>query len=157
MKARRDARHPKQPRVRRQVQRKQPDRGPEREPDEHDRLREFALQPAKRGAHVFDLADAAVVLAFAQPGAAEVEAQHGKAEAVERFHGVEDDLVVHGAAEERMRMTDERGVGGAGRAGVEHGLEAAGGAGQEQRANLRVGAQRERAGPPLRRAAGVRP
>jgi hypothetical protein len=61
-----------------------------------------------RAAHIFDFADAVGVLAFAQTGAAEVEAQHRESEAVERFHGVEDDFVVERSTVERMRMVQTR-------------------------------------------------
>src|SRR5690348_9158162 len=50
------------------------------------------------------------MLAFAHASAAKIEAQNGKAECAERFHGVIHNLVVHGAAEERMRMADQRGM-----------------------------------------------
>ena len=50
--------------------------------------------------------------AFAQACAAEVEAQHGPAQAplgrIEHLHGVIDHLVVHGAAADGMRMADKR-------------------------------------------------
>ena len=65
------------------------------------------LEPVKRSADVVDLADATRVLAFAKSRPAEVEAQHGKSEAVERFHRVEDDLVVQRPAIERVRMTHQ--------------------------------------------------
>ena len=51
--------------------------------------------------------------ALAQARAAKVEAQNRPAQPegwiVEGLHGVIDDLVVEGAAMERMRMADERG------------------------------------------------
>ena len=96
------------------------------------------LQPVEGGAHVFDLADAVGVLAFAQSGAAEVEAQHRESEAVERFHGVEDDFVVQRSAEEWMRMTDERSVSRGGRSRVEQGFEASGGAFEEEERMRRI-------------------
>ena len=49
-----------------------------------------------------------VVRSLAQSRAAEVEAQHGKAERVQGLHGVEDDFVVHGSAVERVRMAHQR-------------------------------------------------
>jgi hypothetical protein len=61
---------------------------------------------SRRGTHVFYFAFAAGMLAFAQAGAAEVEAEDGESEAVERFHGVEDDFVVQRSAVQRMRMAD---------------------------------------------------
>ena len=56
------------------------------------------------------VARAAVVLAVAQAGAAKVEAQHRKSERVQRLHRVIHDLVVHGAAKQRMWMAHQRGV-----------------------------------------------
>ena len=68
----------------------------------------LGVEPVERRADVVDFAVAVVVFALAQSGSAEVEAQHGKAEAVQRLHGVEDDLVVQRPAEQRMRMADQR-------------------------------------------------
>ena len=44
------------------------------------------------------------------------------------LHGVVDDLIMHGAAEERVGMTDQGRVGGVGLAFIEQCFEAAGGA-----------------------------
>ena len=74
------------------------------------RERKLAFEPIEGGAHVFNFADAVGVLAFAQSGAAEIKAQHGESEVVERLHGVEDDFVVQRAAKQRMRMANHRGV-----------------------------------------------
>src|SRR5208282_5474521 len=87
--------------------------------------------------HVFDFADAVCVFALAQAGAAEVEAQHGESEVVERLHGVEDDFIVQRSTVERMRMTDDGSMRRVGRSGVEQGFQASGGAGEEERANAR--------------------
>ena len=88
---------------------------------------EFAVEPFKGGADVVLLAEAMVELTLAEADAAEVEAEGGKAEAGEGLGGVVDDLVVHGAAEEGMRVADEGGEGGFGLAGVEQGFEGSGG------------------------------
>ena len=45
------------------------------------------------------------MFSLTQSGSAKVEAQHGKTEAVQRLHGVKDNLVVQSSAEERMGMT----------------------------------------------------
>ncbi len=113
----------------------QSDGGAEGKTGEDDGQREFALEPIEGGTHVFFFADAAGVLAFAQAGAAEVEAQHGESEAVERFHGVEDDFVVQRSTVQRMRMAHRGGVCRAGRSGVEESFQASGGTGEEQRAD----------------------
>ncbi len=52
------------------------------------------IQPIKRGANVLDFPIALVVLALAQPRAAKIETQHGKTEAVQRLHGMENNFVV---------------------------------------------------------------
>ena len=75
------------------------------------------------------------MLAFAQAGAAKIEAQHGESEAVERLHGVKDDFVVQRSAVQRMRMANEGGMRCAGRTGVEQGFQASGGAGEEEGAD----------------------
>ena len=113
----------------------QSDGGSEGKAGEDYRKRELAFEPIEGGAHVFDFADAVGMLAFAQSGAAEVEAQHGESEAVERFHGVEDDFVVQRSTVKRMRMAHHGGMGRVGRSGVEQGFQASGGAGEEERAD----------------------
>jgi hypothetical protein len=66
------------------------------------------------------------MMSFAETGAAEIEAQDGKAEApvrsVQDFHSVIDDFVVEGSAAKRVRMTDEGSVLGIGRAFIEEGF-----------------------------------
>jgi len=113
----------------------QSDGGAERKAGEDDRQRELAFEPVEGGAHVFNFSDAAGVFAFAQAGAAEVEAEHRESEAIERFHGMEDDFVVERSAVERMRMADHGGVRRVGGPGVEQSFQASGGAGEEKRAD----------------------
>jgi hypothetical protein len=102
----------------------QSDSGTERESGKHDGQSEFMLEPVESGADVLDFADAVRVLAFAQPRAAEVEAKHGESETVERFHGVEDDLVVQRAAVERVRMTHHGHVCRVWRSGIQQRFQA---------------------------------
>ncbi len=116
----------------------QSDSRAERESGKEHRQREFILEPVERRANVFDLAEAACVLAFAQPGAAEVEAQHGESEAIERFHGMKYDLVVQRAAVERVRMAHYRCMRRVWRTAIQQRFEEPGRAGQEKRANARV-------------------
>ena len=104
------------------------DVGAEGEAGEEDGSAVLAGEPVERGTDVVYLADAVGVGAFGEAGAAEVEAQDGDAEAGEGLHRVVDDLVVHGAAEERVGMGDEGGVGAVAGSGVEEGFEASGGA-----------------------------
>ena len=62
------------------------------------------------GAYIVLFSLSIVMLTLATPGAAEVEAQTGKAARVQRLHGMKNNLVVHGAAEQRMRMAQQRAV-----------------------------------------------
>ena len=81
------------------------------------------IEPVESCADVVDLACSVIEAAFAETDSAEVEAQNRQPCRGEDLHGVVDDLVVQGAAAERMRMADECGKGGVGAAGVENGLE----------------------------------
>src|ERR1700674_3801206 len=117
------------------ISRARSDGGAKGKTGEDDGQREFVFEPVEGGAHVFDFANAVCVLAFTQAGTAEVEAEHGKSEAIERFHGVEDDFVVERSTEERMRMADHGGMRRAGRTGVEERFQSSGGAGEEQGAD----------------------
>src|SRR6266536_424119 len=114
------------------------DSGAERESGKEHGQSEFMLEPVEGRADVFDFAEAACVLAFAQPGAAEVEAQHGESEAIERFHGMKYDLVVQRAAVERVRMAHYRCMRRVWRTAIQQRFEEPGRAGQEKRANARV-------------------
>jgi hypothetical protein len=102
------------------------DGGSEGKSRKDDGEREFGLDPIESGADVFDFADAVGVLALAQSGAAEVEAEDGESEAVEGFHGVEDDFVVERSAKEGMRMTNHGSVGCGGGSGVEQSFQTSG-------------------------------
>ncbi len=68
----------------------------------------IALHPVERRRGVGQLAGAVVEQALAPPDAAEVEAQHREAAPLEGVIKVIDDLVIHRAAELRMRVQDER-------------------------------------------------
>ena len=113
----------------------QSDGGSEGEAGEDYGQRKLAFEPIKGGAHVFDFPDAAGVLALAQSGAAEVKAQYGESEVVERLHGVENDFVVQRSTVERMRMAHQGGMGRARQSGIEQGFQASGRAGEEERAD----------------------
>ena len=95
----------------------------------------LGVQPVERGAHVVDFSVAVIVLALAQSRAAKVEAQHGETKTVQRFHGVEDDFVVQRSAEQRVRMTDDRGVSRIFCAGIQQCFQPACGAVEKQRAD----------------------
>ena len=69
------------------------------------------LHPVKRSAQVIPLAVPVVVRSLAQAGAAEIKTQHWQPEALEGFHGVIDHFVVHGSAEERVRVAYHGSVG----------------------------------------------
>ncbi len=75
------------------------------------------------------------MLAFAQPGAAKIEAEHGKSETVERLHGVEDNFVMQRSTVQRMRMAHDGGMRRIGRPGVEQSFQTSGGAGYVERAD----------------------
>ena len=103
----------------------QTDVGAKRKACEEDGLVQIGFEPVERGADVVLLAPAFIEGALANAYAAEVEAEHGEAERSKDLHGVVDDLVVHGASAEWMRVADERGVGGIVTAGVQDGFESA--------------------------------
>ena len=67
------------------------------------RIRVLQLQPVERGGGIGQLARAVVEIALAAPDAAEIEAQHREAALDEQVVEVVDDLVVHRAAELRVR------------------------------------------------------
>jgi len=92
----------------------------------------LGIEPIERSADIFDFAIAVVVFALAQSGSPKVEAQHREAEVVDRFHGVEDDLVVQRSAEQWMRMTDQRRVRRVISSGVEQGFETSRGTVEEE-------------------------
>ena len=89
---------------------------------------EFMIEPIERSQYVFALAVSMIVLALAEAGAAKVETQHGKSEAVQGFHGMEDNFVVQSSAKNLMRMAGECGMRGMVVAGIEQGFEASCGA-----------------------------
>jgi hypothetical protein len=71
---------------------------------------ELAIQPVESRTNVIHFANPAVVLALTQTRAPKIEAQGREAEAVQRFHGMEGNFVVHGSAVARMRVADKSGV-----------------------------------------------
>src|SRR5580692_7690683 len=101
----------------------QPDRCTEGEPRKQQRQVKLRGQPVESGSNILDFAVAVVVLALAESGPAEVEAQHGKTKTVQRLHGMEYDLVMQRSAKQRMRMANYRRVGCVLRACVEQGFE----------------------------------
>ena len=110
-------------------------RSAERKSREDDWQREFMRDPVKSSVHILDFAFAASVLAFAQSGAAKIEAQDRKSEAVERLHGVKDDFVVQRSAVEGMRVTNQRCMRRTGYTSIQQGFEAANWAVEEERAD----------------------
>ena len=84
------------------------------------------LQPLDCGGDIIGFAFPIVMLALAQSRPAKVETQHRKSESVERLHGVECDLVVHGAAKNRVRVADQGGVCSLLRAGIQQAFQSAG-------------------------------
>jgi phosphoglycerate dehydrogenase-like enzyme len=102
----------------------------EAEACKNDRALEFAIKPIESGKNVANFGFA-IVRAFAQAGTAKVEAQHREAESkgrvIERLYGVVDNLVVKAAAEEGVRVANERGELSTGRAFVYNCFKSAGG------------------------------
>ncbi len=107
--------------------------GAKRESGENNGERKLAFEPVQRGADVFHFADAIGVLAFAQAGAAEVEAQDGKSEAVESLHGVEDNLVVKRSTVKWMGMADDGSMRRISRSGIEQSFQPSDRAGKKKR------------------------
>jgi hypothetical protein len=95
----------------------------------------FSVKPIESCADIVEFPVAFVMLAFAQAGSAEIEAQHREPETVERLHGMEDYFVVQGSTEHRMRMANHCGVSSVWRAYVEQGFEASGRAVEKERAD----------------------
>ena len=83
------------------------------------------IQPIESSPDVISFPSAIIVNAFAQSGAAEIEAQHGQSESAQGFGGMINDFVVHCAAVQRMWVAHERSVWCARIAGVEQSLEPA--------------------------------
>jgi len=88
----------------------QSNRCTKRESRENDGQMKLRVQPVESGADVFHFSLAVIVFARAESRAAEVKAQDGKTETVQRFHGVEDDFVMQRSTKQRMRMADDRRV-----------------------------------------------
>ena len=97
------------------------------------------VEPAERGADVLDLADSVIVFPLAQPGASKIKAQHGKSEAVQCFHRVEDDFIVEHSPKQRMRMTHNRRVCCILGPGVQQRFKASRRPGEEERSNGGIG------------------
>jgi hypothetical protein len=121
------------PRVR--TRRAQSDHRSERESCKDQWQVKLGVEPVQRSLHVFDFSSAVIVFSLAQAGPAKVKAQHGKPEAVQRLHRVEDDLVVQSSAKQGMRMANHGGMSGVGCACVEQRFQPPGGAWEEQRAD----------------------
>ena len=83
----------------------QPDGGSERESGKDERQMVFGIHPIQRSTNIVDFTSALIVFAMTQSGAAEVKAQSGKSEAVQRLHRVESNFVVQRAAKQGMRMS----------------------------------------------------
>ncbi len=92
------------PRIR--TRRPQTNRRAEGESREHQGQMKLRVQPVKSSANILDFAVAVIVLALAESGAAEVEAQYGKSKTAQRLHGVEHHLVMQSPAEQWMRMAN---------------------------------------------------
>src|SRR5690606_23563997 len=72
------------------------------------RIRMQALHPVERRGRIRQLARAMVEFALTAAYATEVEAQRRETALLEHVEELVDDLIVHRAAELRMRMQDDR-------------------------------------------------
>lgn len=84
----------------------QSNRSAKRKSGKNQREMKFLIEPIQRSANVIHLAASMIVFTFAQSSPAKIEAQHRKSKAVQRFHSVEDDFIVHGPAKQRVWMAD---------------------------------------------------
>lgn len=114
------------------------DGGSERESGKDDGQRKSLGKVIERNLHVGDFSATVIVLSGACAYATEVEAQYRKAEGVQGLHGVEDDLVVHGAAEERVRVADDACVFCVGSTEIQEGFKPSGFALQKKRFDAAV-------------------
>src|SRR5690606_1793193 len=71
------------------------------------RIRMQRLHPVKRRSGIRKLAGAVVELTLAAADSTKIEAQRGKIALLEHVEKIVDDLVVHRAAELRMRVQDD--------------------------------------------------
>src|ERR1700733_1695714 len=101
-----DANDRSNPRVR--ASRVQSDGSAKGESGKYQRQTILDVEPIERDADVLDFSDPMLMFALAQSRSAEVEAQHGKAKAVQRLHGVKHDFVVQRSSKQGMRMADQR-------------------------------------------------
>ena len=92
----------------------------------------LARRLADAGARVVDFADAEVVATLAFADAAEVEAQHRVTGGAQGARHAVNHLVVHGAAEQRMGMAEQRHGARCVLRRFEQGFEPAGGAVQQE-------------------------
>ena len=100
---------------------------------------ELGVQPVQSGANVVHFTEAVIVCTLAHSHASKIETQHRKAEAVDSFHGVKDDLIVKRSTVQRMGMTDQRGVRRALNALIEQGFETACGAVDKEGTDCGIG------------------
>jgi len=83
--------------------------GPKTEPRQHNRFfRVFRCKVVEGRPDVVPFAPSPVVLTLTETGASKVETQHGGAALMKRPGNLVNDLVVHCAAEQRMRVADDR-------------------------------------------------
>src|ERR1700732_2706337 len=77
--------------------------------DQQRHAGKFGDERLQCGANVIALADAAIVNSSTQPSSTKIETQDWSAECINGFCNLKNHLIVHGAAEKRMGMTDQRG------------------------------------------------
>src|SRR6185437_14905427 len=109
--------------------------GTKRKSGEDQRPAELAIEPIESGTNVVSFTLSVVVLALAESGSAKIEAEHGKTKTIQGLHRVKDNLVVQGAAINRMRMAHNCGVSRIVGAEIQNGLKPSGWAVEEKRTN----------------------
>ena len=88
------------------------DRAKTKSRDQQRHAGKFGDEKLQCGADVIAFADAAIVNSLTESSAAKIETQDRNAERVDGFGDLKNHFVVHGAAEKRMRMADQRGERG---------------------------------------------
>src|SRR5438874_1921169 len=85
----------------------------------------FAIEPIQRGPNILRFSLPMSMLPLTQSESTKVESQHRKSEAVQRFHRMKDDLVMHRSAINRMWMANQSSIIRIVCARVEQGFEPA--------------------------------
>jgi hypothetical protein len=103
----------------------------------------FGRKKIQRRAHIAPLTFSAIVFPFAHSRSPKIKSQHGKPQRIQRFRRLINNFVVHRAAKQRMRVTNDRCDSRRRRAWApENGFQLPGGSGQKEIARIVVRAHR---------------